>query len=236
MVEPVAVAKALVTAGKSAMAVRKKLAEIGPTARLREAWEIDQRSFRAQRDAQVDARLGALEREAADKDAFATEVATMLNDRQFLKVHANLEWEAAREAIEERRRMLAHLAAGLSDPGLPVYDKARIERVVRDLDPDDVRHLHSVDVCDNPSFVPDPTSSGDPEANRQWHLAKDRLRVLQSNALAHAALVAAGCVGIEAATIGGAVVHVTAIGKLVLAALSSFLGSSQEDGPDAEGR
>lgn len=49
--------------------------------------------------------------------------------------------EASREPIDERRRMLAYAAAATFDPRTSEAKKARIERVIQELDPDDVLHL-----------------------------------------------------------------------------------------------
>jgi hypothetical protein len=71
-------------------------------------------------------------------------VRAFFEDRQSRRIYANLGFEAAREALDERRRMLAYASIGLLAPGLSLERKARVERTLRELDPGDVRVLHSI--------------------------------------------------------------------------------------------
>lgn len=64
-------------------------------------------------------------------------------DPQFGRIFTNFTFEAAREAIDERRRMLAHAAVGIVDPDISVERKARVERTLRALDPIDVLTLYA---------------------------------------------------------------------------------------------
>ncbi|MCC6665008.1 MAG: hypothetical protein IT375_14750 [Polyangiaceae bacterium] len=82
-----------------------------------------------------------LERRIEDVDQ---KIQAALEDPQLPRVLSNFGFEAAREAIDERRRMLAHAAAGIVDPDLPVERKARVERTLRELDPIDVRALYGI--------------------------------------------------------------------------------------------
>jgi hypothetical protein len=61
--------------------------------------------------------------------------------RQVHPLVTSLRWEAARDATDARRLMLACIAAFLLNSGESVENKARIERSVRDLDPADVALL-----------------------------------------------------------------------------------------------
>jgi hypothetical protein len=106
--------------------------------------EIEQRSWRAARDAEVAARLDALEVAAEDRVSFEERLVSMVSDAQFVRLQANVEYEALREATDERRRMLAYAAAGLADPSMPLTLKARIERTLRGLDPIDVVTLRRI--------------------------------------------------------------------------------------------
>jgi hypothetical protein len=63
---------------------------------------------------------------------------------EFQRVFRNFAYEASREAIAERRRLLAHASAGVLDPFFTIAQKARIERTMRELDPEDVRLLQKV--------------------------------------------------------------------------------------------
>lgn len=70
----------------------------------------------------------------------------MLARAEILCLCENLEHEAKREVLQERRRMLAHAQAGLFDPRMSLERKARVERTLRELDSDDVRVLHGLDL------------------------------------------------------------------------------------------
>jgi len=65
-------------------------------------------------------------------------------DPQLLRLLDNFGYEASRETIDERRRLLAHAAAGAMMPELTIAQKARVERVLRELDPEDVVALHRI--------------------------------------------------------------------------------------------
>jgi hypothetical protein len=236
MVEPVTLVKGLVTACSTALAVRKKLEEIGPTARLREAAEIEQRSWRVKRDAEVEARLAELERSATDQDAFRTTVADMINDRQFLKVHANLEWEALRESLDERREMLAYAAAGLSDPGVPINVKARIERTLRELDPEHIELLARLERQKDPTFQRPSEEGHVRDARQAWEeecakSAENRFLHWNDTQPVGHVLSAAGCVYIQQfRNLSGIVkpgLIVTELGRWVLKALESYLRSRE---------
>jgi len=65
-------------------------------------------------------------------------------DREFQRLLDNVSIEASREAIDERRRMLAHVGAGTFDLTMTIAQAARCERVIRELDPEDVVALRHV--------------------------------------------------------------------------------------------
>lgn len=82
--------------------------------------------------------------------AWVTEFCEHLRERQevldqrFEELHplvTSLRWEAARDATSRRRSMLAHVAAYLLNSTATVESKARIERAVRGLDPEDISLL-----------------------------------------------------------------------------------------------
>jgi hypothetical protein len=54
------------------------------------------------------------------------------------RVLDNYGYEAAREPMDERRRMLAYAAAGSVHHTLTIAQLARVERMIRELDPDDL--------------------------------------------------------------------------------------------------
>ena len=68
----------------------------------------------------------------------------LAGDLEFQRVFLNFAYEASREAITERRRMLAHASAGVIDPEFTIAQKARIERTMRELDPEDVKLLQRI--------------------------------------------------------------------------------------------
>jgi hypothetical protein len=79
--------------------------------------------------------------ESAEAGAQVEErIAALESDRRLVRIWNNLGYDAMREALEERRAMLADAAVALALSPLPIERKARIERTLRDLDP--------VDVCD----------------------------------------------------------------------------------------
>lgn len=134
---------------------------------------------------------------AARLDAFA-------DDRQAQRVVHGLFFEAMREALDDRRRMLAAAAAVLTVPDLPVEEKARCERTLRQLDVADVAWLDVLDkICGN---IHNGRAYGDDAALRHevWN-----------NSPSKEALVAAGCVAVSyTAGAGGgqALAHITRTG------------------------
>lgn len=133
---------------------------------------------------------------------------TQASDEQYVMVCRNLGFEADREAIDERRRMLEHAAAGLIDPRISIEDKARVERKLRELDPIDVRTLYGI------------SRVVGPRAERLRH------EVWASSGMPGEVLLSAGCLreDLHAGAFGGAPpdLHVTAVGRLVLRAVRGF--------------
>jgi hypothetical protein len=77
-------------------------------------------------------------------DELDSRLAKVFEDPQFGRIFTNFTFEAAREAIDERRKMLAHAAVGIVDPDIAIERKARVERTLRVLDPTDVLVLHGL--------------------------------------------------------------------------------------------
>lgn len=144
MADIVVTVKGALVVGRLTKRLLDRLHETTATARLREATEIEQRQWRVRRDQQVEERLTRLEAAASDVVEFEAKLAAMLDDRQFLRVQANVEYEAIREATTERQEMLAQAAAGLSDPNMAINLKARLERIIRSLDPEDIAALRDI--------------------------------------------------------------------------------------------
>lgn len=71
-------------------------------------------------------------------------LARATEDREEQRLFYAFAFEAMREALADRRAMLAAAAAGLALLDLPVEDKARCERTLRQLDPRHVLQLHGL--------------------------------------------------------------------------------------------
>jgi hypothetical protein len=90
---------------------------------------------------EIDKALRILARDFFDLD---NAIERQFQDRQFMNLMRNFRLEAAREAMDERRKMLAHAAAGACMPTIDLGRRARLERTIRELDPDDVRGLYGL--------------------------------------------------------------------------------------------
>jgi hypothetical protein len=138
------------------------------------------------------------------------EIKAILTAPEFQRVFNNYAFEAEREAIDERRRMLQFAFCGSVDPCLTLAEIARTERAIRELDPPDVLQLSNV------SFRGD---HGD--------AARDRWEMLRGSPCADA-LVGAGCIRISTVE-GGAgegarqEASLTKIGRNVLVVLRAYI-------------
>ncbi|HVU02293.1 MAG TPA: hypothetical protein VHE30_11100 [Polyangiaceae bacterium] len=174
------------------------------------------------------------ERFASQEDRLAT----LEQDAEFWRIGRNFRWEAAREAMDERRAMLANAFAGLADPRLTVEEKARVERVLRQLDPIDARSLWGL-----------VRAAGRHDIHGRRYESESELLHELWRSLANAdALVAAGCVrvGIKGGVGAGDSVReaavVTKIGLDVIRVLephlvqvgAPFLVPGRHPEPDAE--
>ncbi|WP_437731290.1 hypothetical protein [Sorangium sp. So ce1335] len=144
----------------------------------------------------------------------------LLSDPQFHRIFDNYSFEASREAINERRRMLACAAAGSIDPTMSVAEIARTERTIRELDPQDVLELHRL------SKLPSPTAPG----VSNWSDEQSQARLNRYNTLIKSpsfdALLASGCVYIDHQTgYAGATpdAEVTSMGHRVLRILRAYI-------------
>jgi hypothetical protein len=68
------------------------------------------------------------------------------DDEEFQGLVDNFGLEASREALGERRRLLAHASAGAFDVTMTIAQAARAERVLRHLDPVDIERLRRVEL------------------------------------------------------------------------------------------
>ncbi len=84
----------------------------------------------------------------------------LLDDEPTLTILDNLGLEAAREAIPERREMLAAAVGGILRPEFDAQRRARLGRKLRDLDPEDLRHLHGISLVPRPRMTDFPSQPG----------------------------------------------------------------------------
>jgi hypothetical protein len=122
-------------------------------------------------------------------------------DPEFRRLLFNFGIEAAREAIEERFRMLVHATAGAFNvTSLTIAQTARAERTIRELDPEDITALRHVG----------PTGQAPPKG------------------MSIDAILAAGCVRDLWGAGGIASYTLTGTGSLVLAMLRSYTPPSEK--------
>lgn len=114
------------------------------TDRLQEAYETDRKSWIYERDRQIASKLKELEHRVRLDTNLATRLEALLDDLQFWRVQRNFEWEATREATDDRRRMLSFAAAGAVNVELTLGQIARVERAIRELDPEDINLLREM--------------------------------------------------------------------------------------------
>jgi hypothetical protein len=89
-----------------------------------------------------------LEVELANRlDALEDVVVKFIGSEDNRRIVRHLDIEISREALPDRRRMLAEAALGLARICLPVKRAARVGRTLRNLDVDDVRQLHGLQLA-----------------------------------------------------------------------------------------
>lgn len=150
-------------------------------------WIIEERR-------QTVAQLQMLAKSTDDVVALARRLEQLVADPEFVRISANYGYEACREAIDERRRMLAFASAGSVNIDLTIAQLARVERTVRELDPEDVHRLATI--C---NMTDEPPTSDDPSVRRQQVSGNRQLTgmarygVLEGTS-SLAVLTASGCV------------------------------------------
>ncbi|MGK3966350.1 hypothetical protein WMF38_19465 [Sorangium sp. So ce118] len=129
-------------------------------------------------------------------------------DPQLFRLLDGFGYEASREAINERRRLLAHAAAGAMSPELTIGQKARVERTLRELDPDDVILLCNINSM---------TDAG------------ARYTALEASGASGDMLIGSGCIRTYIPEVWDAVTvaHATTLGSWVLTMCSSYVRTSQ---------
>jgi hypothetical protein len=151
-----------------------------------------------------------------------------LSDDEALGVLYNYCRQAHEEATAERRRMLAFAAASLTNLDLRVSELARMQRVVRELDPSDILDLYRLWLC--PSGVGANRLSPDEGAVRRYYYW------LESGA---SVLETSGCVAVDlwlkedTKRMGGRAtlkeMHVTCTGRNMLAAMRPYILAREPD-------
>jgi hypothetical protein len=223
--DPLIPAAALkIVGGKMVLPVMKhfaaKLAGAGDAAwqerrrEIHEDWQIEAATLAQERFDFLSARVDDLEAKVAVR---AEEVAA-------IAVHANFVRAADAEPTEERRRMLAFADAALVDTSLTVAQISRVERLLRELDPEDILWLSVIDRAAGTFFEGIQKGS------------EERVRWETWNRAGADVLVASGCVRVTHHSQSGAFAYdapaggggwdgavVTREGRLVLQVMRLFL-------------
>ncbi len=165
-------------------------------------------------------------------------VTELSNDLECCRVQRNYCFEAMREAIDERRHMLAFAFVGSfftwATSSASTLDLSRAERTIRDLDPDDVRFLADIrnGVEERNRDFEDDSTREIQTSNDRWPTSSGELdRDLYAHAMKSAsgeALLAAGCLKqLPAGNAAGAIeaIRLTTRGELVLRVLEFYLAS-----------
>ncbi len=154
---------------------------------------------------------------------------------ELLFILQNYDIENRREATRKRRIMLAHAAAGSLRLDLTIAEIARVERVIRELDPDDVGVLAQLDRQKDPGMAPVPADKQHVkgELRDEWRrqvakVAHNRYRYWMSVRPKGEILLPAGCVIIEQSapivTVGESTgIYLTALGGNVLQVLETYI-------------
>jgi hypothetical protein len=86
-------------------------------------------------------------------DELGARLDSYAEDKQSRRLLNNFAYEAMRETLDARRQMLACATAALGFIDWPVERKARVERVLRQLEVDDVLWLRISDLCCGPAWT-----------------------------------------------------------------------------------
>ena len=134
----------------------------------------------------------SLARLAKRTNSLADQVRNAVADGPTRTILGNLGFEAAREAIVERKLMLAAAVGGILRPEFSVERRARLERKLRELDPADVRHLDGITRVPRPNMKDFPAQPGATDD----HHAMERLRYAELHVDEFEVLRSSGCVEI----------------------------------------
>jgi len=109
------------------------------TANLRDAVEIAKKDYQLQLNACLESRLNALEGTTEQEEGLAA-----LLDEEFLLLQLVYQDDAFREPRAKRRLMIAQAAAGSFAAELSLAELARVQRAMRELDPEDIAPLQAL--------------------------------------------------------------------------------------------
>lgn len=152
-------------------------------------------------------------------------------DDEFLAVVANYFRAAHEEPLAERRRMLAFAAAAIANLSLTVGQLARVQRVLRELDPGDVLTLYEL------FLIPD-HSAGKAHCARfrlkQGNVEAARLRLAYWTDSEAEALLASGCIRLTGGGVAGPFENAEGLdlsqtGRMVLRALRPYIAARSPD-------
>jgi hypothetical protein len=154
-----------------------------------------------------------------EQEAFRARLA----DEEAIGILANYVMQAHQEPMKERMRMLQHAAASLANMQLGIAELARVQRVLRELEPDDVVTLYCVAIACG-RLKDAPGDSGDVGALR--------LKIWQDSGAE--SLESSGCIRVQAKGGGfGAGTHeeltVTRTGMTIIRALRSYIRAREPD-------
>lgn len=141
-------------------------------------------------------------------------------DRPTLTVLGNLKFEAAREALHERRLMLAAAVGGILRPEFDTQRRARLERKLRELDPSDVRLLYGISLVPKPAMEESPRQPG----MLDDHHAMARLEYASSDTDQFEILISSGCIKNHALkTYTGDGCSLTSVGADILKVVEDYV-------------
>jgi hypothetical protein len=147
----------------------------------------------------------------------------LTDDLEAQGILANYADEAYGEPIAERRRMLAFAAAGIANMSIGIAEHARVQRILRELEADDVIALYGLWLI--PTRVPGRQPD---QVKNEPGLTADQLRFRNWEQCGAESLQSSGCVRVVAAG-GGAgrgtfeELRVTTTGTTILRALRAYV-------------
>lgn len=168
--------------------------------------------------------LDDVRREAERTKVESTVVGVRVNEPTYFRAAEILAAAANAEPLQERRRMLAYAAATWPILSLSTSDFSRALRIVLELDPEDLKVLYQLSQLGNQDIPGDVFAPSQDGAKRHERLSE--------HGRSEAVLLAHGCV-LPRYTTGtnnlGPEIHITAIGRVLLEALSVYIRTCEID-------